>query len=82
MILGITGTIGAGKGTVVDYLKERGFAHYSSSGILKEILAERDLPLTRLYMSTVADELMHSHKGGVLELSHSRAKEKGYLITY
>ena len=36
-IIGITGTIGAGKGTIVDYLvKEKGYVHYS----VREFLAE------------------------------------------
>jgi len=77
MILGITGTIGAGKGTVVEYLKEKGFAHYSSSGILKEILTGRGLPANRLNMSMLADELMREHEGGVLHVSHVRAQEEG-----
>lgn len=77
MIIGIAGTIGAGKGTVVEYLKSRGFAHYSSSGILKEVLAERGLPATRLNMSTLADELIQQHAGGVLHLSYLRAKDEG-----
>ncbi len=77
MIIGITGTIGAGKGTVVEYLKQQGFTHYSSSGILREILAERGLPATRLNMSTLADELMQQHKGGVLQVSHERAQQAG-----
>ena len=30
IIIGITGTLGAGKGTIVDYLvKQKGFVHYS-----------------------------------------------------
>lgn len=77
MIIGITGTLGAGKGTVVEYLKTKGFTHYSSSGILKEILVERGLPATRKNMSELADELMKTHEGGVLELSHERAQKEG-----
>ena len=77
MIIGITGTIGAGKGTVVEYLKSKGFKHYSSSGILKEILQKRGLPLTRDYMSPLADELAAEYPGGVLYLSHERAVAEG-----
>lgn len=77
MIIGLAGTIGAGKGTVVEYLKKRGFAHYSSSAVLREILRERRLPETRTYMSPLADELMEAHAGGVLHVSHERAEESG-----
>ncbi len=77
MILGIAGTLASGKGTVVEYLKSQGFVHYSSSGILREILTERGLPLTRAYMSPLADELSQTYKGGVLEVAHTRAQEAG-----
>ena len=36
-IIGITGTIGAGKGTIVDYLvKQKNFKHYSVRNFLIE----------------------------------------------
>ena len=39
MIIGITGTDGAGKGSVVDYLvKEKGFVHYSGRGVIVEAI--------------------------------------------
>jgi dephospho-CoA kinase len=78
MILGVAGTLAAGKGTVVEYLVQKhGFAHYSSSDILKEILQERDQPLTRPYMSALADELSKEREGGILDLSHERAVRDG-----
>lgn len=78
MIIGITGTLGSGKGTVVDYLKEKkGFVHYSSSAILRDVLRERGLPETRTYMSPLADELLEKHEGGVLHLSRERAEKAG-----
>lgn len=79
MILGIAGTIGSGKGTVVEYLKQKGFAHYSSSDTLREILRERGLPDTRLEMSKLANELMERYPGGVLTMSENRAKADGAL---
>ena len=37
ILIGITGTLGAGKGTVVDFLIENyGFKHYSVRGFLTE----------------------------------------------
>jgi dephospho-CoA kinase len=77
MIIGIAGTIGAGKGTVVAYLKQKGFAHYSASGTLKEILIERGLPQTRDYMSPLSNELSAQYPGGVLHLIHEQAKKDG-----
>ena len=83
MILGITGTLGAGKGTVVEYLKTKGFSHYSSSGILKEIVHERGLPAVRQNLSPLADELMNTYPGGVFHLSYERAlkdKAPDYIL--
>jgi dephospho-CoA kinase len=77
MIIGITGTLGAGKGTVVEYLKSRGFTHYSSSGILKEMLVQRGLPASRKNLSELADELMREYEGGILHFSHERAQREG-----
>ena len=38
-IVGITGTLGAGKGTVVEYLtQQKGFKHYSARGLLNQII--------------------------------------------
>ena len=35
--IGITGTLGAGKGTIVEYLqKEKGFSHYSVRAFLTD----------------------------------------------
>ena len=77
MIIGIAGTIAAGKGAVVEYLKSKGFKHYSSSDTLKEILKERGNPLTRDYMSSLAEELLAKYKGGILELNLERAEKGG-----
>jgi dephospho-CoA kinase len=78
MILGIAGTLGAGKGTIVEYLvKHKGFSHYSSSTILKQMVSERKLPPTRKNLSELADELMRQHQGGILYFSHLQAKKDG-----
>lgn len=77
MIIGITGTLASGKGAVVDYLKTKGFAHYSSSATLKALLSVQGLPLTRPYMSRLADDLMQQHEGGVLQISYERARKDG-----
>lgn len=77
MIIGLTGTIASGKGAVVEYLKSKGFKHYSSSDLLKEMLAKQHKPLTREYLSALADELIKEHPGGILSLSLERAKKDG-----
>lgn len=77
MIIGITGTIGAGKGTLVEYLKTHGFAHYSSSGILTEILSEQGILTTRENLSSLANELRAEHSGGIAEVAYDRAIQAG-----
>lgn len=62
MILGITGTIGAGKGTVVDYLvKEKGFTHYSVREAITEEILRRGLPVTRPNLNEVATDMRRQH---------------------
>ena len=57
-IIGITGTLGAGKGTVVEYLVEKkGFIHYSVREYLVEIIKERGLEVNRDIMTNIANEL-------------------------
>jgi dephospho-CoA kinase len=58
LIIGITGTLGAGKGTVVEYLvREKGFIHYSVRGYLAEELNRRHMPVNRDTLTAIANEL-------------------------
>lgn len=57
MLIGITGTDGAGKGTLVDYLvTHKGFVHYSARAIWIEELNRRNMELSRANMRLVANE--------------------------
>jgi dephospho-CoA kinase len=57
LIIGITGTIGAGKGAVVDYLvQEKNFIHYSVREVLLEEINKRGMPPTRDSMYIVAND--------------------------
>ena len=61
-IIGITGTLGAGKGTVVEYLKEKyGFVHFSVRDFLKEEVLRRGMELNRDSLTQVANELRAAH---------------------
>jgi len=75
MIIGIAGTLGAGKGTVVEYLKQKGFTHYSSSGTLGRILEARGESTARENLSNLANELSKEFPGGILQMSHQFAVE-------
>ena len=57
-IIGITGTLGAGKGTIVDYLiSHYGFKHYSVRGYLIEEALKRGMELNRDTYVVVANDL-------------------------
>ncbi len=80
MILGVTGTVGAGKGTVVDYLvKEKGFAHYSVRDFLLEEIRQRGLAdETRNGLRDMGNMLRKEHGPAyIAEVLLARAKEQG-----
>lgn len=67
MIIGITGTNGAGKGVVVNYLvKEKGFTHFSSSGRISEELKRRGMELSRTNMRAVGNEFREKYGSSYL----------------
>jgi dephospho-CoA kinase len=58
MIIGVTGTNGAGKGTVVDYLaRSKGFHHYSVREQLIREIERRGMPVDRSSMRLVGNDL-------------------------
>jgi len=60
--IGITGTIGAGKGTIVEYLvKEKGFRHFPVRGFLLEKIRELGLPGNRDSMYELGNRLRAEH---------------------
>jgi dephospho-CoA kinase len=61
-IIGITGTLGAGKGTIVDYLVNHyGYRHYSVRGYLIEEANRRGMELNRDTFVVVANDLRATH---------------------
>lgn len=79
MIVGVTGTLGAGKGTVVEYLvATKGFTHYSVRGFLIEELTRRGLPINRDTMTATANDLRAQHGSGYIsEQLLARAQREG-----
>ncbi len=79
MIIGITGTIGAGKGTAVEYLMQtKGFAHYSVRDFLMEEIDRQGLPRDRDSMREVGNALRLTHSPSYLmEVAHAKALADG-----
>ena len=70
MLIGITGTDGAGKGSVVGYLaNSKGYVHYSARAIWVEEIERQGIENNRASMRIVANELRGKHGND-------------YLITY
>lgn len=79
MIIGVTGTNGAGKGTLPEYLAERhGFTHYSARAFIIEEIERRGLSVDRTSMNMVANDLRKMHGPEyVVKRLFERAKDNG-----
>jgi dephospho-CoA kinase len=80
IVLGITGTIGSGKGTVVDHLvDQKGFRHHAVRDYLTELLIERGMTVDRTGMREVANELRKAHEPAyVVKQLYERALRDGH----
>ena len=85
MIIGITGTDGGGKGTVVEYLaKKRGFVHCSARALWIDEINRQGLEVNRANMRIVANELRATHGSDFLIAEYKRrtgfSPEKNYVV--
>ena len=78
-VIGITGTLGAGKGTIVDYLvQQKGFLHFSARGFLIEEIERRGLEINRDSMTFVANDLRSNHSPSyIIDQLYDRAVATG-----
>jgi dephospho-CoA kinase len=78
MIIGITGTLGAGKGTLVEILLKKGFKHFSVRDFLVKEIEKRNMPVNRDSMVIVANDLRKTYSPSyiILEL-YKKAKDSG-----
>lgn len=79
LVIGITGTLGAGKGTLVDFLvKEEGFRHFSVRQFLIEEIERQGLPVNRDSMTNVANDLREKHHPAyIIEKLYEKAIRHG-----
>jgi dephospho-CoA kinase len=79
IVIGITGTLGAGKGTIVEYLvREHDFAHFSARNFILEEVRRRSLPENRDSTTLVANDLRKIHGPHyIAEQLYERAEREG-----
>jgi len=79
LIIGITGTLGAGKGTIVDYLiNQKHFKHFSVRAFLIEEIQHRGLEVNRDSMTKVANELRAQNSPSyIVDCLFTRALQTG-----
>lgn len=75
MIIGITGTLGAGKGTVVEYLKTKGFKHFAvSDTFLAGEARNRGLEPDRITRRNIANEYRAKGPTKLMEAVYEMAR--------
>ncbi|MBS3075109.1 NYN domain-containing protein [Candidatus Pacearchaeota archaeon] len=84
MIIGLTGRIAAGKETLTQFLRDKGFVYLESSKPLKDELVKRDKEITRANMQDLGDELRRKYGAGaimklLLEIA-DKDKTKNYIF--
>ena len=66
MIIGLTGSLCAGKGEVADYLKSLGYAYFSLSDALREEAGKNNIDTTRNNLIILGNKLRKEYGNGVL----------------
>ena len=66
IIIGITGTLSAGKDTAAEYLINKGFKHYSLSAVLREIMKKEGVPIKQPEMTNFGNKLREERSHGYL----------------
>ncbi|MDY0078189.1 MAG: AAA family ATPase [Bacteroidales bacterium] len=79
IVIGITGTLGAGKGTIVEYLtRKKGFLHYSVRSFLIEIIEASGQAVNRDSMTQTANALRAEHSPSyITDQLYQRAAKSG-----
>ncbi|MCQ2271721.1 MAG: AAA family ATPase [Bacteroidales bacterium] len=79
VIIGITGTLGAGKGTIVDFLTQKcGFQHFSVRQYLIEEAQRRGKPINRDTFVEVANDLRATHSPSfIIDELYKQAQASG-----
>lgn len=76
MIIGITGTLGSGKGTVVEYLKSKGFVRVAVSEFLAVEARRRGIFPDRIARRNIANDFRSRGPAALMEAVYESAKEE------
>lgn len=66
MIIGLTGSLGAGKGVILEYLESQGFYHLSTSNEVRDEARRRNVELTRTNLQDLGNKLREKEGESVL----------------
>ena len=82
MIVGLTGKNGSGKGEVAEFLKQRGFAYYSLSDVIREELKRKRLTVSRENLIKVGNQLRATYGPSVLadRILDKLDPDKNYVV--
>ncbi len=80
MIVGLTGNIGGGKGTVAGFLKEKGFSFFSLSDELREVLREKGVEITRENLRKKGNRVRKEEGGDILAKRVKKKIEKQQCV--
>jgi dephospho-CoA kinase len=77
IVIGLTGTLGAGKGTVAEYLVERKkFIHFSVRSFIEREMTRRKLPINRDTITETANNIRKEHSPSfIVEELYKEANE-------
>ncbi len=80
-VIGITGTLGAGKSTIVNHLIKHGFKDYSVRDFIITEIKKRDLEINRDNMVIVANDLRKTKSPSyIVESLYNKAKGDKIII--
>ncbi|MFC1686268.1 AAA family ATPase [Nanoarchaeota archaeon] len=82
MIIGLTGSLGAGKGTIIEYLKSQGFEYFTLSDELRKEAVKRNIPLTRSNLQDLGNEFREREGPAALakRALANMQPAKGYIV--
>jgi dCMP deaminase len=79
MIIGLTGSLAAGKGVVADFLKEKGFIYLSLSNELRELLKDNKIQITRENLQLFGNKYREENGVGYLaEIVYNKILNQKY----